>query len=80
MRTRASLVHLGRADGPIAIAHGHGSFHVVSIVTNDLEKVFDIDANVGSLFDFQMLGLVGADQVSDLLVIDFQVGNADKKP
>jgi len=49
-------------------------------VADDCGEVLDVDADVWTFFE--LLGGVGvlAEEIADFFLVDFEVGNSDKKP
>lgn len=66
-------VHLGAADGAVLVAHGHDAVHVVGVVHHEGGEVLDVDADVGALLDLQTQGLVLAQEISDLFVVNLEI-------
>lgn len=73
----AVRVHLGAAYGPVLVAHGHNAIHVIRVVHHEGGKILDIDANVRAFFDLQSEGLVLAQEIPHLFIVDLQVGYSD---
>ena len=72
------FIHVGGADFSVQVTNRHNVFDFRLTLADERRQVLDVHARVRPLLELQMLVLVLGQQVSDLLLIDLQVGRSDK--
>eukprot|EP00095_Tigriopus_kingsejongensis_P001135 snap_masked-scaffold1099_size62903-processed-gene-0.14 protein:Tk01135 transcript:snap_masked-scaffold1099_size62903-processed-gene-0.14-mRNA-1 annotation:"dna polymerase beta-like" len=79
MASGAVGVHVGGPHTAVLVANGHDLVHVIGIVDHESREVFDIHANVRPLLHVQAESLILAEEISNLLVVDFQIRHPDQE-
>jgi len=81
--TGGRVVHFGGGCGSVAVAEAHVAKEFGVVLDRHVGEVFDVGAFGGGFADLEVVGVAGRggswsdEEISDVLVVDFEVGDSD---
>lgn len=63
----------------VFVSECHDSIKLIRVVHDTGGEISDVDSDVRAFFDFELDALVLAQEITDLFIVDFEVGHSNQE-